>query len=157
MIEPTRSAAPVWERSAVPSRGQKRSLAGYSVLQVGQIFSALTASHLGLATLQNSLHSFFFFTGAFFAPGAAAVAFVAVALVGLRGAEAATAAALVSSSDITAAVPSIAVNASASGSSSIPLCSTLMASSRFLFAISSSAYGARNSGACTIIVSASAY
>src|SRR5476649_2327161 len=140
MIEPTRSAAPVWERSAVPSRGQKRSLAGYSVLQVGQIFSALTASHLGLATLQNSLHSFFFFTGAFFAPGAADAAFAAVAPVGVTAA--APAAALVSSSDITAAVPSIDFNASASGSSSMPFCSTLMASSRFLFAISSSAYGA---------------
>src|SRR5665647_2905430 len=42
MIEPTRSAAPLCVRSAVPSRGQNRSLAGYSVLQVEQIFSALT-------------------------------------------------------------------------------------------------------------------
>src|SRR3982750_4954738 len=39
MIDPTSSAPPSGARSAVPSRGQNRSSDGYSVPQVGQIFT----------------------------------------------------------------------------------------------------------------------
>src|SRR5215207_2948715 len=42
MIEPIRSAPPPCARNAEPSLGQKRSSAGYSVPQVGQIFGAVT-------------------------------------------------------------------------------------------------------------------
>src|SRR5919198_6218850 len=43
MIGPTRAVrTPFCQCNAVPSFGQKRSVSGYSTLQVGQIFNALT-------------------------------------------------------------------------------------------------------------------
>src|SRR5215207_11748529 len=46
MIEPMSSEPPPCARSAVPSRGQNRSSAGYSVPQVGHSFGAVTLDAL---------------------------------------------------------------------------------------------------------------
>src|SRR3954465_3613502 len=57
MIEPIRSAPVSCERRAVPSRGQKRSFAGYSAPHVVQSFRALTLHALDAEDLIAHEHA----------------------------------------------------------------------------------------------------